>query len=85
MLQEHFIISTRARSRYNRWVEAAGKGSIVVCCYKQVWKSGAFMKLIMQTPDGQITEPYSIPGLDYPGVGPYACAFATSGREFFQN
>ncbi|HRF42363.1 MAG TPA: tryptophan synthase subunit beta, partial [Saprospiraceae bacterium] len=27
--------------------------------------------LLMQTPDGQITEPYSISaGLDYPGIGP---------------
>ena len=27
--------------------------------------------LLMQTPDGQVTEPYSISaGLDYPGIGP---------------
>ncbi len=31
----------------------------------------ALKTLLMQTPDGQITEPYSISaGLDYPGVGP---------------
>lgn len=39
----------------------------------------------MQTPDGQITEPYSISaGLDYPGVGPMHAHLATTGRaEFF--
>ncbi|MDE6306802.1 MAG: tryptophan synthase subunit beta, partial [Muribaculaceae bacterium] len=37
--------------------------------------------LVMQTPDGQITEPYSISaGLDYPGVGPLHAYLATSGR-----
>ncbi len=40
--------------------------------------------LLMQTPDGQITEPYSISaGLDYPGVGPmHANLFATGRAEF---
>jgi tryptophan synthase beta chain len=38
----------------------------------------------MQTPDGQITEPYSISaGLDYPGVGPmHANLFATGRAQF---
>lgn len=37
--------------------------------------------LVMQTPDGQITEPYSISaGLDYPGVGPLHAYLAKSGR-----
>lgn len=37
--------------------------------------------LVMQTEDGQITEPYSISaGLDYPGVGPLHAYLATSGK-----
>lgn len=37
--------------------------------------------LVMQTPDGQITEPYSISaGLDYPGIGPIHANLASSGR-----
>jgi tryptophan synthase beta chain len=37
--------------------------------------------LVMQTPDGQITEPYSISaGLDYPGIGPMHAHLAKSGR-----
>lgn len=37
--------------------------------------------LVMQTPDGQIVEPYSISaGLDYPGVGPLHAFLAISGR-----
>lgn len=36
---------------------------------------------VMQTPDGQIIEPYSISaGLDYPGIGPLHAFLATSGR-----
>jgi tryptophan synthase beta chain len=40
--------------------------------------------LLMQTTDGQITEPYSISaGLDYPGVGPmHANLFATGRAKF---
>jgi tryptophan synthase beta chain len=40
--------------------------------------------LLMQSPDGQITEPYSISaGLDYPGVGPmHAHLFASKRAEF---
>ena len=37
--------------------------------------------LVMQTPDGQIVEPYSISaGLDYPGIGPLHAYLAESGR-----
>ncbi len=38
--------------------------------------------LVMQTDDGQITEPYSISaGLDYPGIGPLHAYLASSGRS----
>ena len=37
--------------------------------------------LVMQTPDGQIIEPYSISaGLDYPGTGPIHCNLYKAGR-----
>ncbi|GAA4299133.1 tryptophan synthase subunit beta [Nibribacter koreensis] len=40
--------------------------------------------LLMQTEDGQITEPYSISaGLDYPGVGPQHAHLADTGRARF--
>ena len=40
--------------------------------------------LLMQTHDGQITEPYSISaGLDYPGVGPMHAHLYKSGRAEF--
>lgn len=40
--------------------------------------------LLMQTNDGQITEPYSISaGLDYPGVGPMHANLFTTGRAQF--
>ncbi|MGG5485562.1 tryptophan synthase subunit beta [Gaetbulibacter sp. PBL-D1] len=40
--------------------------------------------LLMQTNDGQITEPYSISaGLDYPGVGPMHAHLYASGRAEF--
>jgi tryptophan synthase beta chain len=40
--------------------------------------------ILMQTEDGQVTEPYSISaGLDYPGIGPqHAHLFATGRAEF---
>ncbi len=42
--------------------------------------------LLMQTKDGQITEPYSISaGLDYPGVGPQHAYLYQSGRAEFLN
>lgn len=37
--------------------------------------------LLMQTPDGQIVEPYSISaGLDYPGIGPLHAHLISTGR-----
>jgi len=40
--------------------------------------------LLMQTADGQITEPYSISaGLDYPGIGPMHAHLFDSGRADF--
>ncbi len=40
--------------------------------------------LVMQTADGQVTEPYSISaGLDYPGIGPMHANLFTSGRATF--
>lgn len=42
--------------------------------------------LLMQTQDGQITEPYSISaGLDYPGVGPMHAHLAKTGRAEFMS
>ena len=38
--------------------------------------------LVMQTPDGQIEEAFTISaGLDYPGVGPMHCNMAVKGRS----
>jgi tryptophan synthase beta chain len=40
--------------------------------------------MLMQTEDGQITEPYSISaGLDYPGVGPIHANLFKTGRAQF--
>jgi tryptophan synthase beta chain len=40
--------------------------------------------LLMQTPDGQVVEPYSISaGLDYPGIGPMHAHLHTSQRAEF--
>ncbi|MBP2830769.1 tryptophan synthase subunit beta [Aquimarina sp. U1-2] len=71
-------------------VEAAGKGvkSGESAATSQLGKEGIIhgcKTLLMQTPDGQITEPYSISaGLDYPGVGPLHSHLYTSGRgEFY--
>ncbi len=37
--------------------------------------------MVMQTPDGQIIEPYSVSaGLDYPGIGPLHAYLAGTGR-----
>ena len=42
--------------------------------------------LLLQSDDGQITEPYSISaGLDYPGVGPIHAWLARSGRAEYLN
>lgn len=70
-------------------VEAAGKGIDTgeSAATSVLGKEGIIhgsKTLLMQTPDGQITEPYSISaGLDYPGVGPmHANLFRTGRGEF---
>ena len=70
-------------------VEAAGKGvdsgesAATIALGKPGILHGS-KTLLMQTHDGQITEPYSISaGLDYPGIGPiYAHLFETNRAEF---
>lgn len=70
-------------------VEAAGKGIDTgeSAATSALGKPGIIhgsKTLLMQTPDGQITEPYSISaGLDYPGVGPMHANLFTSGRGEF--
>ena len=70
-------------------VEAAGKGidtgeSAATSALGREGIIHGSKTLLMQTPDGQITEPYSISaGLDYPGVGPmHANLFRTGRGEF---
>ncbi|WP_373071783.1 tryptophan synthase subunit beta [Zeaxanthinibacter enoshimensis] len=70
-------------------VEAAGKGvdSGESAATSYLGKTGIIhgsKTLLMQTADGQITEPYSISaGLDYPGVGPMHANLYASGRGEF--
>lgn len=70
-------------------VEAAGKGisSGHSAATTAIGKMGIIhgsKTLLMQTPDGQITEPYSISaGLDYPGIGPLHAHLFESGRAEF--
>ncbi|MEK9602893.1 MAG: tryptophan synthase subunit beta [Flavobacteriaceae bacterium] len=70
-------------------VEAAGKGIDTgeSAATSALGKEGIIhgsKTLLMQTPDGQITEPYSISaGLDYPGVGPMHAHLFRSGRAEF--
>lgn len=70
-------------------VEAAGKGidSGESAATSVLGKPGIIhgsKTLLMQTDDGQITEPYSISaGLDYPGVGPLHAHLAERGRAEF--
>jgi tryptophan synthase beta chain len=67
-------------------VEAAGKGihSGHSAATSVLGKAGVIhgsKTLLMQTDDGQITEPYSISaGLDYPGIGPLHAHLIDSGR-----
>ncbi len=70
-------------------VEAAGKGvdsgeSAATSALGKIGVIHGSKTLLMQSPDGQITEPYSISaGLDYPGVGPlHAHLFETKRAEF---
>ncbi|TRO65543.1 tryptophan synthase subunit beta [Christiangramia sabulilitoris] len=70
-------------------VEAAGKGIDTgeSAATSALGKPGIIhgsKTLLMQTGDGQITEPYSISaGLDYPGVGPMHAHLFASGRGEF--
>ena len=70
-------------------VEAAGKGidsgeSAATSALGKVGIIHGSKTLLMQTSDGQITEPYSISaGLDYPGVGPMHAHLYRSGRGDF--
>jgi len=70
-------------------VEAAGKGihSGHSAATSVLGKAGIIhgsKTLLMQTEDGQITEPYSISaGLDYPGVGPMHANLFETGRATF--
>lgn len=70
-------------------VEAAGKGihSGESAATSVLGKEGIIhgsKTLLMQTTDGQITEPYSISaGLDYPGVGPMHAHLYKTGRAEF--
>ncbi len=70
-------------------VEAAGKGIDTgkSAATSVLGKDGIIhgsKTLLMQTSDGQITEPYSISaGLDYPGVGPLHSHLYRTGRAEF--
>ena len=70
-------------------VEAAGKGvdsgeSAATSILGKIGVIHGSKTLLMQSPDGQITEPYSISaGLDYPGVGPmHSHLFQTKRAQF---
>lgn len=69
--------------------EAAGKGvetgeSAATSALGRPGIIHASKTLLMQTDDGQITEPYSISaGLDYPGVGPLHAHLFQTGRARF--
>jgi tryptophan synthase beta chain len=70
-------------------VEAAGHGvnSGMSAATTQLGKPGILhgsKSLLMQTDDGQVTEPHSISaGLDYPGIGPLHAHLFESGRGIF--
>lgn len=72
-------------------VEASGKGiySGQSAATSVLGKEGIIhgsKTLLMQTKDGQITEPYSISaGLDYPGVGPQHAHLFKTGRARFMD
>jgi tryptophan synthase beta chain len=72
-------------------VEAAGKGidSGFSAATMMLGRPGIIhgsKTMLMQTSDGQISEPYSISaGLDYPGVGPVHANLFETGRAIFVN
>lgn len=72
-------------------VEAAGKGidsgeSAATTALGRPGILHGSKTLLMQTDDGQVTEPYSISaGLDYPGIGPLHAHLFETGRVQFIN
>ena len=72
-------------------VEAAGCGinSGMSAATTQLGKPGILhgsKSLLMQTEDGQVTEPHSISaGLDYPGIGPLHAHLFETGRAIFMS
>lgn len=70
-------------------IEAAGKGinTGLSAATTALGKPGVLhgsRTYLMQTPDGQVVEPFSISaGLDYPGIGPIHAHLFTSGRAEF--
>ena len=72
-------------------VEAAGKGvhSGESAATSILGREGIIhgsKTILMQTPDGQIVEPYSISaGLDYPGIGPLHAHLFETGRASFMS
>lgn len=72
-------------------VEAAGLGNDTgkSAATTQLGKEGVLhgsKTILMQTPDGQVVEPYSISaGLDYPGIGPIHAHLFDSGRGTFHS
>jgi tryptophan synthase beta chain len=72
-------------------VEAGGKGveSGETAATMVIGRPGVIhgsRTMLMQTDDGQITEPYSVSaGLDYPGIGPIHSFLHKSGRAIFDN
>ena len=82
----HFLDNTNVKLIA---VEAAGKGinsgeSAATSVLGKIGIIHGSKTLLMQTDDGQITEPYSISaGLDYPGVGPMHANLHQSKRAEF--
>lgn len=72
-------------------VEAAGQGLVSghSAATTALGKPGVLhgsRTILMQTEDGQVTEPYSISaGLDYPGIGPQHAYLYDSGRGTFMS
>lgn len=72
-------------------VEAAGKGidsgeSAATIALGHPGILHGSRTMLMQTEDGQITEPYSLSaGLDYPGIGPVHAHLFKTGRAAYEN
>jgi tryptophan synthase beta chain len=84
----HYLDNTEVRLIA---VEAAGKGidsgesaATMVLGHPGILHGSRTM--LMQTEDGQITEPYSLSaGLDYPGIGPIHSHLFKTGRAVYEN